>query len=219
MLIDEINKSMEIGNKSKDSSIATKQLAELKRLEGIISAQIINTSSFISNSQVASIISDENISAYKSIITSYTRMRDNITNNALVEAAQNVKDIDESLKNGNEQLQRIWSNYREEQFIPNNRTIKALINFIDEESLDKLSELQKRITEKSIGNKSTIDAIESYNSLTKMAIRKLNMSTEVKDFLTRLSDENDDIRLDEITEEIFDWLRNNKMLKKIRISM
>ena len=219
MLIDEINKSMKIGNKSKDSSIATKQLGELKNLEAIISTQIANATSFLTNVQVVNNISDENISAYKTITTSFSRMRNNIDNNAFSDVAQNVKDIDEALRSGNEQLQRIWGNYREEQFIPNNRTVKALINFFDEESLDRLAELQKKITEKSIGDQNTITAIDNYNSLTKSAIGKLNMSSAVKDFLIRLSDENEEIRLDEVTNEIFNWLKNNKMLKKIKLSI
>ena len=135
-------------------------------------------------------------------------------------ALRELQNIAKQLKNGNEELKASWSDYRAKKFSASLTLIKALKNVLDDDVLlNKLGELNKSIEGKSIGNRKMVQDIQEFCELTEELIESKKMDPDIQEFVKKLAVGKDVIYLCDITDEIFTWIKTNKLDKKIKISM
>ncbi len=134
-------------------------------------------------------------------------------------AIQELNSIDANVNDGKGELKSLWSEYKAENYTASAKLIEALLNIMDEdERLDDLGDLRLRIEGKSIGDKSTVNDISAFRKLTDELIKSLKMKPEILDFINKLA-ENESILLSQITSDVYEWIKANKLDKKIYLSL
>ena len=134
-------------------------------------------------------------------------------------ALQDLQDLNTYLEAGNRDLEKIWLDYRNYNYIASRNLINALINVLDDEDqLEKLGQLKNSIENKSIGDSQTIKDIKKFRELTDKVIESHGMKPEIQDFLKKLAS-GEEVMLYEITEDIFKWMKDNKLDRKVFLSL
>ncbi len=155
----------------------------------------------------------------KYLISSLKRFCSDSLNGDRDSAIQELNSIDSNVNDGKVELKSLWSEYRADNYTASAKLIEALLNVMDEdERLDELGDLRLRIEEKSIGNKSTVSDIDAFKKLTDALIKSMKMKPEILDFINKLA-ENKSVLLSQITSEVYEWIKENKLDKKIFLSL
>ncbi len=134
-------------------------------------------------------------------------------------ALQDLQDLNTHLEAGNRDLRNFWSDYRSYHFVASRNLINALFNVLDDEDqLKKLGQLKTSIESKSIGDSQTIKDIKKFRELTDKVIESHQMKPEIQEFVKKLAS-GEDVMLYEITEEIFKWMKDNRLDRKVFLSI
>ena len=116
-------------------------------------------------------------------------------------------------------MKKLWSDYRSYHYGASRNLINALINVLDDEDqLEKLGQLKTRIESKSIGDSQTIKDIKEFRELTEKIIESHQMKPEIQEFVKKLAS-GEEVMLHEITEEIFKWMKDNRLDRKVYLSI
>lgn len=154
------------------------------------------------------------------LINTLTRYGSDAIEGKKESAIRELQNIEKQLKSGTEELKTIWSDYRAKKFSASLMLIKALKNVLDDDKrLDQLGDLSKLIEGKSIGDRKTVQDIVEFCKLTEELIESKKMDPDIQEFVKKLAMGKDVIYLCDITDEIFTWIKTNKLDKKIKISM
>lgn len=219
MLIDDIQKSIELGEKYKKASVSENHLKDVEHIHKKISdilPQIAKT--FIAANDVKT-IAQLPVVEIERLKTQLSQLRDEIESLDRNQVIKKLEDITYLKDQSNIKLEQEWSRYRSEHHLKNANMIHSLLNIIDDDSrLDELGKLGNEIMSKRIGDMDTIAKIGKYQKISQSIIKDLGMKEEVEDFVMKLS-RGDELVLDDISEEIMKWLLSHKVSKKIRISI
>jgi hypothetical protein len=155
----------------------------------------------------------------KYLISSLKRFCSDSLNGDRDSAIQELNSIDSNVNDGKVELKSLWSEYRADNYTASAKLIEALLNVMyEDERLDELGDLRLRIEEKSIGNKSTVSDIDAFKKLTDALIKSMKMKPEILDFINKLA-ENKSVLISQITSEVYEWIKENKLDKKIFLSL
>ena len=134
-------------------------------------------------------------------------------------ALQDLQNLENDIKAGNKELRAIWDNFRSQSYSSRKNLVVALLNIIeDERQLDKLGELRTRIEAKQIGDRKMVSDIEEFCMLTDKLIETWKMEQDVQEFVKQLA-RGEKIYLCQITKEILMWIKENKLDKKVVLSL
>ncbi len=155
----------------------------------------------------------------KYLINSLKRFENDAIEGSRELAIQDLADIDSNLNDGKNELRTVWSAYRSENYSASAKLIEALLHIMKNDArLDELGELRLSIEERSIGNKQTVEDISSFRKLTEELIKSLKMEPDIQDFVKKLA-QGENVLLSELSSEIYTWVRENKLDKRITLSM
>ena len=112
-------------------------------------------------------------------------------------------------------LEQEWSKYRSENYSKNVSMIQSLLSVIDNDLRQaELRVLDTEIRSKRVGDASTVSKIEKYRQISLNIIKDLGMKPEVEAFVMKLAG-NEELVLDDVTEEIMKWLLSHNVSKKL----
>lgn len=113
----------------------------------------------------------------------------------------------------------VWTSYRAEHMKAQENLIISLQNIIDNDGgMAELGELKQNIYSKELADSDTIDRIQQFVQKCNDIIKEMNIDENIETFLIKVSSENE-VTLADIDEEIFEWLKNNDLLKKLKLVM
>ena len=217
MLIEDIQKSIELGEKYKKSSVSENHLKDVEHIYKKISAilpQIAKT--FIVANDVKSILQIPTFEIER-LKTQLSQLRDEISRLEHDQVIKKLEDISYLKDQSNMKLEQEWSRYRSENHLKNANMIHSLLNVIDDDPrLDELGTLGNEIMSKRIGDMDAVAKVEKYQVISQAIIKDLGMKEEVEEFVMKLS-RGDELVLEDISEEIMKWLLSHNISKKIKL--
>lgn len=219
MLIAEINKSKIFGEKYRDSSVSEKQLKDIEHLRDEIVSVTPAINNILKNSKYAKKLGTDDLEEIQRLISQLKSLKNELKN---IDRERIISELEELnyLKDVSEQkLEKVWADYKEENFSKNASIIHSLLTIIDNnEKIDKLEALEESIRAKKIGDSKTKEKIEQYQKISQEIIKDLKMSSNIENFIFRLS-QGEELVLEDVTQEILSWLVQNKITSKIKISI
>lgn len=229
MLIDDIQKSKELGEKYKKSSVSENHLKDVEHIKAKISEILPSIAEvFVSVKDFELIRKQKRIQSNLQIPTlEIERLRNQLY--ALKEELgdltreQVIRKLDDLtfLKDqSSTKLEQEWARYRTNNFTTNANMIYSLLTIIDNDPrMDELSLLRNMILSKKVGDIDTVSKIEKYRKISDQIIKDLGMKPEVENFVMKLS-KGDELFLNAVSEETMKWLLAHKNIAgKIKLSI
>lgn len=219
MLIDDIQKSKELGEKYIRANVSEKHLKDVEHIRTKISEMLPSiVMVFSSVNELKTIVQTPTVELER-LRGQLKSLKDEISS---LEREQIIKKLDDItfLKNqSNAKLEQEWNRYRSDHHSKNANMIHSILNVIDADSrLDELGTLGKAINSKKIGDLDTVTKIKKYQKICQEIIKDLKMEPEVEEFIMKLS-RGDELLLSDISDEIMKWLLIHNVSKKIKISI
>ena len=229
MLIDDIQKSRELGEKYKKASVSENHLKDVEHIKSKISeilplvAEVfaaVNDIELIkeskgtfANLQIPTI----EIERLKSQLAALKEELGDLTREQVIKKLEDITFLKDQ---SSVKLEQEWGRYRSENYTKNANVIHSLLNIIDNDPrMDELASLGKAIVTKKIGDMKTVEQIDKYRKISKEIIKDLGMKPEVEDFVMKLS-RGEELYLSAVSEETMKWLlEHNNVAGKIKLSI
>lgn len=219
MLIDDINNSQALGEKYKSSSVSEQHLKDVEHIRDQIKTMLPSVVEVLMGVKNVKCITSDSIAEAERLIVQLSALKEKITNLDHSQVVMQLDNITMFKEQTDKKLEQIWANYRGDHYIPNANLIKSLLSVIDNDNrLDQLGELGNSISTKRIGDKKTVSDIKKYQEISTAIIKDLQMSSEVEEFVMKLS-HGDEMVLSDVTDEIYAWLLEHHITKKIKIAI
>jgi len=219
MLSDQIEASIERLKMSVTVENAQTLKDDLDTLYNKFSGYKAPIEAFMSNSAESKRLLGEESAEKDTIVSVLKRFCNDALDGKRDLALQDLQDLNTHLEAGNRDLMILWKHYRNDHFVSSKNLINALSNVLDdEEQLETLCQLKTNIESKSIGDSQTLKDIKKFRELTDRIIDSRHMKPEIQEFVKKLAG-GEEVMLYEITEEIFMWMKENKLDRKVFLSI
>ncbi len=217
MLIDDINYSIKQGNKYLNSKVAKENVSDLERIQIDLSPIIVNVMKLYAQRNVYEKFEDLDEDNIKSIRAYLASIRKDIDMDKTDTIINNMVQLQNRILEEKKYLTQIWRNYKNERISSYANLIKALTNIIDDgKLLDELGTLKTNIDKAEVGNDKEIDLVAEYVNKSKALIKTLSLDEETEEFVVNITS-GEDVSLADVKESTMNWLKDHKLLARIKL--
>ncbi len=217
MLSKDIDHSMMMGKRYLNSNSAKEYMEGLQHAESLLTPVISSYNEIIVTRKHFSRISSLENTYTQRVKDIFIRIKDDLEEEDVKSVINDIEDIKHTLIQERSELERKWQNYRNTNLNANANLISALKNVIDDDTaMDELDGLKAKIYGRSIGDDKTINLVAEYVEKSRDLIKSLSMKKEVESFVVRIAN-GDDVTLDDISDDTWEWIKKHGLLKKIKV--
>lgn len=217
LLIEEINKVIEIGNYKENQKKIKQNISDIDNM--IREVKDLNTKVSICKNDfhnINKIVTTLDVD-YNDLINKINSIIRNVEKNnfQIIELRVLAKNIIELSK----QIENIWTNYKDEQLKSSEEIInifKRVINDTDENR--ELCLLMLSLKKEGVATEEAINLIQKYKATFDVLIAKLDFSDNILNFMIKLSG-GVDVTLSDVDIEIYNWIKDNKFDDKIKLKL
>ena len=217
MLSKEIDHSMALGKKYLNSNSAKEYVEGLQLAENRLTPVINSYHEIVSiRKNILRICSleDTNMQRVKEMLV---RIKNDLADEDVKSVISDIEYIKQSLTQEHSELEKTWQNYRNTNLNANANLISALKNVInDANAMGELDGLKAKIYSRSIGDDTTINLVAEYVEKSRELIKSLSMKKEVESFVVKIAN-GDNVTLDDISDDTWEWIKQHGLLKKIKV--
>ncbi len=200
-----------------NSKVAKENVSDLERIQIDLSPIIVNVMKLYAQRNVYEKFEDLDEDNIKSIRAYLASIRKDIDMDKTDTIINNMVQLQNRILEEKKYLTQIWRNYKNERISSYANLIKALTNIIDDgKLLDELGTLKTNIDKAEVGNDKEIDLVAEYVNKSKALIKTLSLDEETEEFVVNITS-GEDVSLADVKESTMNWLKDHKLLARIKL--
>lgn len=219
MLIDEINKSIENGERYILGKNAAIDISDFNLVSADFSEMSKRLYPMLEHEEdlyEAGLKCELNKST---LIDYFTFLKENVSERDFQHAKHNISAINTEVTNCDNTLISFWKEYCTKKMDVNRRLIGVFSHVIESsDAMNDLLLLEQKILSVVVGNKQIVAAIDAFNQGSEKLLRSMEVGPKVKEFITKIS-QGETVSIADLNDDVIKWIVSSGAEDKFIISV
>lgn len=219
MLIDEINKSIEFGERYIEGKNAAIDISDFNLVEADYSEMCVKLTPMLRHEEDL-YEAGLKCGLDKSVLVNYFNyLKENVSERDFLHAKHNISAIKTEVASCDNYLVSYWKDYCAKKMDANRRLLGVFNHVIDSsEEMNDLLLQERKILSVVVGNKQVVAAIEAFNKGSERMLSTMKVGPKVKEFITKIS-QGKTVSIADLNDDVIQWIVSSGAEDKFIISV